>query len=83
MNQLEAQNVSTAAIRQRRRDAFRMPDMLACCGVGLAFGGNDNEYVLQKQARAEREEHMRAQYNRHKQQQQPAHPVDEAFEVVE
>lgn len=96
MNELEQQGHSTVAIRNRarRRDAppTALPDILACCGVGFVFGGDEEQqvktlrheqYVSQKQERAEREARMREQYRRKQREREAENPLFEAFEVVE
>ena len=88
MKHLEEQGITTAAIRNRaRRRQARMnqkgiigsgdiPNLLACCGVGLAFGEATGEnyestrehekedYLERKKQKEEKEAELRSQFQK-------------------
>jgi Zn-finger nucleic acid-binding protein len=110
MRDLERQGITTAAIRNRsRRRQARLnqhglsgsadiPNLLACCGVGLAFGEateegfqatrehQKEEYVERKKQKEAREEELRRQFQKIAAKKKAAarrDDVEEVFEVVE
>jgi hypothetical protein len=111
MKHLEEQGISTAAIRNRsRRRTARMnqngisgsgdiPNLLACCGVGLAFGEATEEdyqssrqhekelYLDRKKQKEAKEEELRIQFQKLSAKKRAAaargEDVEEVLEVVE
>ena len=109
MKHLEEQGITTAAIRNRsRRRQARMnqkgiagsgdiPNLLACCGVGLAFGeatGEDytatrehekEEYIERKKQKEAKEAELRIQFKKLSAQKKQAAAArgDDVEEVVE
>lgn len=111
MKQLEEQGMTTAAIRNRsRRRQARMnqrgvagsgdiPSLLACCGVGLAFGEATEEnyeatrkhesdlYLERKKEKEAREEELRLKFQKLSAQKKAAaarrNDVEEVLEVVD
>lgn len=106
MESLARQGITTAAIRnrQRRRLAPRgvagsadVPNLFACCGIGLAFGDateedyettrvhEREEYFQRKQEKLEREEQLRQEFQKTVAQKKAARgsDVNEAYEIVE
>jgi len=110
MKQLEEQGITTAAIRNRtrRREAKMnsngltgsadIPNLFACCGVGLAFGESTEEhysmsrqhqrdlYLKRKKEKEEREEKLRKAFLKMSAQKKASRrndDVEETFEVVE
>jgi len=110
MKELEQQGITTAAIRNRaRRRKAKMedsdglvgsadiPNLFACCGVGLAFGeATEEHYMLERQHEKEqylerkkekeaKEEALRKTFLKMSAQKKSAKgdDVQEVFEVVE
>lgn len=110
MKELERQGITTAAIRnQSRRRQARMnntglsgsadvPSLLACCGVGLAFGDateedfqatrqHEREAYLERQKEKEaREQELRMQFLKLSAKKKAAarrDDVEEVYEVIE
>ena len=109
MAALEAQGVTTAAIRNRSRrrrarqearglaGSADIPNLFACCGVGLAFGEATEEnyeatrrfekeqYLERKKEKAAKEEELRARFQKMAAQRKAARSsdVEEVFEVVD
>lgn len=104
MSALEKQGITTAAIRNRirRREAPRglagsadIPNLFACCGVGLAFGEATEEsheamrrhqreqYLERKKEKAAREEELRSKFQKMAAQKKAKQNVEESYEVVE
>lgn len=110
MAELEKQGITTAAIRNRtrRRQARKdargkaagsadIPNLFACCGVGLAFGDATEEdyeatrqfqrekYLERKKEKEQQEADLRRQYRKQAAQKHAKRgsDVEEAYEVVE
>lgn len=109
MKHLEEQGITTAAIRNRsRRRQARMnqkgvagsgdiPNLLACCGVGLAFGEatgesyeatrehEKEEYLERKKQKEAKEAELRIQFQKLSAQKKAAAAArgDDVEEVVE
>lgn len=110
MIELERQGITTAAIRNRsRRRLARMgprgtsgsadiPNLFACCGVGLAFGDATEEnaqasrrhqkeqYLEHRKDKEAKEEELRIQFKKLAAKKKAARSnadVEEVFEVVE
>jgi hypothetical protein len=109
MKQLEEEGITTAAIRNRsRRRQARMnqkgvagsgdiPNLLACCGVGLAFGEATEEnyaasrehakeeYLERKKQKEAKEAELRAQFLKLSAQKKAAAAArgDDVEEVLE
>lgn len=108
MARLEQEGITTSVIRNRsRRRQARldhanaasadMPDLFACCGVGLAFGDateedydatrqhQRDEYYQRKEDKEKHEEVLRKRYTKNSTQKKLASrgKVEESLEVVE
>ena len=109
MRKLEEKGVTTAAIRNRsRRRQARLdphgvsgsadiPNLFACCGVGLAFGDATEEgfqaarqhekdqYLERKKEKEAKEEELRIQFQKLAAKKKAARrtDVDEVIEVVD
>lgn len=108
MRELENDGITTAAIRNRsRRRQARMdrehvgsadiPNLFACCGVGLAFGDATEEdyeatrqhqkdqYLERKKEKEAKEEELRVKFQKMAAKKKAARrsDVEEVFEVVE
>lgn len=107
LRQLERQGISSAALRnrQRRREARQtggvtgstdIPNLFACCGIGLAFGESTEEhaaatrqfereqYLERKHQQEKREEELRRGFPKlATQRRQNDENVQEFYEIVE
>ena len=108
MKELERQGITTAAIRnQARRRQARLnqtgmtsgsadvPSLLACCGVGLAFGDateedvqatrqHEKEAYLERQKQKEaKEQELRIQFQKLSAKKKAAARCDDVEEVLE
>jgi hypothetical protein len=109
MKELEEKGITTACIRNRaRRRQARLssngiagsadiPNLFACCGLGLAFGEATEEdyeasrqhareqYIARKKEREEKEAELRKQYRKSaaKKFAERGTDVEECFEVVD
>jgi hypothetical protein len=108
MNQLEQEGRTTATIRNRsRRRKARMkekgrrmggadiPNLFACCGVGLAFGDATEEhydssrqhehqqYEEQKKQKETREAQLRDTYRKALKTKVNTNNIEESYEIVE
>ena len=107
MKELERQGITTAAIRNRsRRRQARLnqqgltgsadiPNLLACCGVGLVFGESTEEdmqvtrqhqkeqYIERKRDQEAKEEELRMQFQKVVAKKKAVSRRDDVEEVVE
>ena len=102
LKHMERDHLSTAAIRNRsrrraaeQRKDDNMMDLWNCCGVGLAFGEESEDYEAKrendriqyeerKKAREEKEAELRAQFGKKMAQRHGTEvPMAQSFEVVD